>query len=299
MSLVRSLAFGTAAICVVTAFACNRSPEPFIDASGKDTTLTDLREAYVAPTETATNAPVRKTATGHPIQYWVSVPKGWPGNRTWPVVINIGGSQKEFEADAHVYAKARDAHTYPFIVVTPVLLTNSGDGPVPRIHPAYQYPSSTWDLIDQVGRCDFDIKGMAAIMADIPNLYAGQSKAFLTGFSGGGHPAWAMILLKPEMLRAAAPVATNFSGRCVTKETSTPAVISSAPERISLPIRTFVGSDDQFQHFSKPQMQRAIDLATSNGYTNLASTLVPKRRHEPMADKVLSYFYSLLGTTER
>lgn len=294
---------GLIAACIVATLsgaACgNNQPEPFIDPSGKDTTLTNLGEGYIPPTGQATSTPTRKTATSHGMQYWISVPKGWPGNRTWPVVMNISGASKDFEASAKLFAGARDANNFPYILVTPVLLTNAGDGAVPRTHPAYNYPAATWDYIDQVGRCDFDINGMAAVMSEVRSLYSGQSKAFLTGFSGGGNSTWAMVLLRPELLRAAAPVASNYGGRCITSETKTPGLISSAPERVLLPIRTFNGSTDDFLPFGTVQQQAAMDLARAHGYTNFSTTLVQGVGHDPMAVLVMNYFYSLLSASER
>ena len=135
----------------------------------------------------ATGTPAKK-AIASPMQYWISVPKGWPGKRTWPVVMTIAGAGRDYEANAKLFAAVRDNENYPFIIVSPVLLTNSGDGPVPRTQAGLDYPSSTWDLIDRVGRCAFDKAGVAAVIAEARNQYSGASRDFLTGFSGGGNP---------------------------------------------------------------------------------------------------------------
>lgn len=287
------------AICTLGGSACSDGAQPFVDPSSKDTPLPNLNDPFIPPTGTASNVPVRKTAVASPMQYWVSVPKGWPGNRTWPVVMTITGAGRDYEANAKLFAKERDAKNYPFIIVSPVLLTNSGDGPVPRTQAGLDYPSSTWDLIETVGRCAFDRAGVAAVVAEARNLYAGASKDFLTGFSGGGNPTWAIVLTQPELLRAASPVAGNFSGRCVTKENFTPVSVSSAPERVMLPVRTFFGENDDFRTLGIPQMEAAQTLARANGYTNFALTMVPNIGHDPMPATVLAHFYSLLSPAER
>lgn len=284
-------------MCGTSAAACSDRSGPFVNLQPLDTTRANPGEAFIPPVGTATTVPTRKTATGHPIQYWVSVPKGWPGNRTWPVVIAIAGSGRDYEAHGKLFSRVRDENNYPFIIVSPVVLTNSGDGAVPRTHPAFQYPSSTWDLIDRDGRCAFDLTGMAAIAAELRAQFAGQSKPLLTGFSGGGNTLWAVVLVKPELLRAAAPVATNYLGRCVTAEA--PAAISNAPERVQLPVRIFNGADDSFLPFGRVQQQVAMDLARSNGFTNVSTVTMPGIGHDPQAATVLAYFYSMLAATER
>src|SRR5437660_5288647 len=44
----------------------------------------------------ASDAQELKTAASHPIQYYVSLPKGWNGERTWPVVMIIEAAEREF-----------------------------------------------------------------------------------------------------------------------------------------------------------------------------------------------------------
>ncbi|MEO7361067.1 MAG: hypothetical protein ABI120_12105 [Gemmatimonadaceae bacterium] len=284
----------------LSASACSDGPKDFVTGEPKaDTTLTDPRDSFIPPTATATTTPRRVTASSYPIDYYISVPAGWPGKRAWPIVVNITGSGRDWEPAAQGFAAARNASDAPFIVITPVVLTNSGDGPIPRNHPAYSYPSSTWDLIDQQGRCAFDMAGIKAAIEDVRNKYSGQTKAFLTGFSGGGHTAWANVLLRPQLLRAAALVGGNFNGRCVTKETFTPQAISSAPERVLFPVRSFIGADDPGLASGIVQQSLALNLAILNGYGNTSTEVVPGFAHDPMPKKILSYFMSLLGPTER
>lgn len=298
LKLVRFGIVGAVAIGTLGGAACSKDSAPFVDPSGKDTVLTDPRDQYIPPTGTATNTPTMKVSA-RGMQYWISVPKGWPGNRTWPVVMALSGASKDFENHANYFARSRDDANLPFIIVTPVLLTVSGDGAVPRNHPAYTFPAATWDLIDREGRCAFDILGMNEVMTEVRTKYAGQAKDFFTGFSGGGNPTWALILLKPELMRAAAPVASNYGGRCVSSENMLNLPISSAPERVQLPVRTFNGANDTFLQMGTQQQEVAMNLARANGFTNFSTTVVPNVAHDPMPPLVLQYFYSLLGASER
>lgn len=304
MNSRKNVRFGLVAlsiVCAATAGACSDPASPLTSISKPLDTLTTLPigGSYIPATGSATKVPTRKTAAGYPIQYYISVPQGWPGNRAWPVLINLTGSGKDWENAATLFARERDLQNLPFIVITPVILTNGSDGPVPRDHPAYQYPTNVWDLIDVQGRCAFDMAGIQAIIADARNLYAGQSKPFLTAFSAGGHEGWATVLLKPELIRAAALVATNYSGRCVTKETFTQQFISVATERVLLPIRNFNGANDSNLSVSFPQQNTAMGIARANGFTNITLETVPGLQHEPMPANVLSYFSGLLGAAER
>ena len=65
-----------------------------------------------------------KTAASHPMQYYVSLPKAWSGNRTWPVVMIIEAAEREFLRTLNVFEKARGDR--PLILVTPLVTTNGG-----------------------------------------------------------------------------------------------------------------------------------------------------------------------------
>lgn len=305
MKRLSEFRYAIAAAAIVLALATTNcsSPAPFSPVRDKPVTdtvpTTDPNLSYIPASGTASSVPALRTAAGYPMQYYISVPAGWPGTRAWPIVIDLPGASKDWQPSAVLFGNARNSGKFPFIVITPVIMTNGGDGPIERTDSHYQYPSAVWDLIDQQGRCAFDLAGIQAIIADVRNLYAGQSKAFITGFSAGGHQAWAEVLLKPELLRGAALVGSNFSGRCVTKETFTPLTVSIAPERVLLPVKSYLGTNDPFFPLGTTQQAMAISLANANGYTNIATEIVSGATHEPLASTVLSYFYSLLNSNER
>lgn len=243
------------------------------------------------------------TASTHPMQYYLSLPRDWSNAREWPVVIAVAGSDHRWENHLKIFADARDAHRYPFILVSPVILTNGGGDLRTNRH--YNYDESTFALVDHEGRCAFDFDGLAAILADVRKTYRGSSKYFISGFSGGGPLAEAMAFFHPESLRGAAFSAANYNSRCVTKptgapgDTLTPQVISSDPSRTTLPLRWFNGADDRVSHILIPQRDEAMSVAKNHGFENLTDSIVPGTLHEPMAGQVLDFFASLLGPNER
>jgi poly(3-hydroxybutyrate) depolymerase len=245
-----------------------------------------------------------RTASTHPMQYYVSLPKNWSASRTWPVVVTIAGSGKEFPDNHAAFSAERDAQNYPFIIVTPLVLTDGGT--TNPSQPAYHYSSSTWDLVNSEGACPFDFDGIKAVIADVSSLFKGQSTFFMTGFSGGNNTNSAVLLLHPEWLRGSAPAAGNFGGRCVTGFVDNPALddpvphpISTSPTRVSLPIRFFNGTADGNNMFLLPQRDSLTALARRNGYTNIAATMVTGAGHDPMPAQVLAAFYGFLATNER
>jgi predicted esterase len=233
-------------------------------------------------------APQLKTATNHPIQYYLSLPEGWTAGKKWPVVVVIESAERDFLQAATAFAQARQHR--PFILVTPLVVTNGGAGY--RSVPTYHYSDAVWDRIQNAGQFKFDMDGINAIIQDVVKQYGGEGKYFVTGFEAGGHTVWGILFNHPEAVRGAALVCPNYLGRWVEE-----ARISSAAERSVLPIRNFVGTKDDLCQPGKPiytQMQRANTLAEADGYKNVSVTRVEGKGHERLAQEVLDYFSSLL-----
>jgi hypothetical protein len=233
-------------------------------------------------------APQLKTASTHPIQYYLSLPEGWTAQKKWPVVVVIESADREFLEAATAFAQARQHR--PFILITPLVVTNGGAGY--RTVPTYHYSDAVWDQIQNSGLFNFDMGGLSAIMQDVVKQYGGEDKYFVTGFEAGGHTVWGILFNHPEVTRGAVLVCPNYQGRWVDE-----AHISSAVERTRLPIRNFVGSKDEMCSPGRPiftQMQNAVSVAEAHGYQNVSLKRVEGKGHERLADEVLAYFYSLL-----
>src|SRR5215217_4079847 len=236
----------------------------------------------------ASESPHLKTASTHPIQYYLSLPEGWTAGKRWPVVVVIESADREFLAAATAFAEARQHR--PFILVTPLVVTNGGSGY--RNVPTYHYADSVWDRIQSSGPFTFDMDGITAMMQDVVKEYGGEDKYFVTGFEAGGHTVWAILFKHPELLRGAALVCPNYLGRWVDE-----GHITSLAEHAALPIRNFVGSKDSLCSLGNPiytQMQKAMILADAHGYKNVSLTRMEGKGHERLADEVLAYFSSLM-----
>lgn len=235
-----------------------------------------------------TEQPQLKTASTHPIQYYLSLPEGWTTGRKWPVVVVIESADREFLDAAAAFAKARQHQ--PFIVVTPLVVTNGGAGY--RNVPTYHYSDAVWGQIQKSGDFKFDMDGITAIMQDVAKQFGGEDKFLVTGFEAGGHTVWGILFNHPEVVRGAALVCPNYAGRWVDEQH-----ISSASERTTLPIRNLIGTKDDLCSPGHPiytQMQNAVRVAESHGYKNVSITQAEGKGHERLADEVLGYFSSLL-----
>mgnify|MGYP001549230763 CR=1 FL=1 len=214
-------------------------------------------------------------ARRHPIEYYLSLPRGWTKDREWPVLIALEGAGREFTLEHSEFVRARGDR--PYIVVTPLTLSNRGN-----YDPPYPYPPKLW----QNGTGDFDMGGLRRIIDDIHEEYGGRSRVYLTGFSAGGHLAWAMAFTHPELLAGVAPVDANYTGRGVRS-------VSTDSSRATLPIRSFQGDRDPHRPSLDTQWNHAEVVAESHGYGKLSRVIVPGGLHERMPERVFAWLDSL------
>ena len=236
----------------------------------------------------ASEAPQLKTASSHPIQYYLSLPEGWTIAKKWPVIVVIESAERDFFQAATDFAQARGRR--PFILVAPLVVTNGGTGY--RNVPSYHYSDAVWATIQNSGAFNFDMDGITAIVQDVRKQYGGEDQYFIAGLEAAGHTIWGILFNHPEAVRGAALVCPNYLGRWVDEEH-----ISPAAERLALPIRNFVVNKDDLWAPGRPiyaQMQKAMSLAEAHGYKNISLTRVEGKGHERLADEVLTYFSSLL-----
>src|ERR1700682_2094930 len=103
-----------------------------------------------------------KTATGHPMQYYLSLPQAWTASKKWPVVVVIESANRQFQSNAETFVRARQS--LPFILVAPLAISNGGANY--RNVPTYRYSDAVWNEIERVGGCQFDRAGIAAVVRD-------------------------------------------------------------------------------------------------------------------------------------
>lgn len=229
-----------------------------------------------------------KTAKGHPMQYYISLPKGWKKEQQWPVVVVIESADKEYRENALRFVRARK--DMPFILVAPFNVNNSRSG---RRDPAvFPYSEATWDYIDKTGDCKFNMDGLTQLIADIQQEYNGEAQYYITGFEAGAHTVWQMLFQHPERLKAAAPVAGNYNRNSCMEEP----LFSKDPSRVNLPVRGFAASLDSSygpHGIVYSQWLNARQQAVIHGYTNIAEMIVPGKGHVPLPAEVMNWFYQL------
>jgi hypothetical protein len=222
------------------------------------------------------------------MQYYLSLPDGWVAGKKWPVVVVIDSAERDFLQAATAFAAARKQR--PFILVTPLVVTNGGANA--RSVTTYRYSDQVWDRIQNSGPFVFDLDGITAIMQDVTKQYGGDNKYFITGLEAAGHTIWGVLFNRPEVVRGAALVCPNYLGRWIDE-----AHISPAAERSALPIRNLIGTNDTLCAPGNPiytQMQKAISVAEAHGYKNVSLTRVEGKGHERLAEEVLDYFSTLI-----
>jgi hypothetical protein len=224
-----------------------------------------------------------KTASTHPMQYYLSLPDGWTAGKTWPVLVAIESANRDFPANAALFAQARGK--LPFIVVVPFGVTGGGAGF--RAVPTYRYTDAVWSRIDREGAFRFDEAGIAAVIADVHRLYGGEERYFLTGWEAGGHTVWAMLFQHPEKVRAVAPVSTNYQGRWMTPES-----FSTSPARTKLPVQVIQTSQSPLPFLG--QQAAAVEAAQAHGFANVSVIKVDKP-HGPMPEEVFRFFGQFLN----
>ncbi len=230
------------------------------------------------------------TANGHPIQYYVSLPDGWTNQKNWPIVVIIESADKEYKENALRFVRARKK--MPFIIVAPYNLNNSRYGRRdPKIFP---YSSQTWDYIETVGDCRFNMDGLTQVVKDVQIKYNGDEKYYITGFEAGAHTVWQMVFQHPERLKAAAVVAGNYNqNSCMTDPDS----FSTDLAKVVLPVIGFAAANDTFfkpgtRNYS--QWLAAKKAGVDHGYKKIAEIIIPLKNHVPLPDEVMNYFYDLL-----
>ncbi|MES2004962.1 MAG: hypothetical protein V4450_10605 [Bacteroidota bacterium] len=231
-----------------------------------------------------------QTGAGHPMQYYISLPDGWNKEKSWPVMVVIESADKEYRENALRFVRARKK--MPFIIVAPYNVNNSRSG---RRDPAiFPYTAATWDYIEQVGDCRFNMDGLTQIMKEVQAKYNGDEKYYLTGFEAGAHTVWQMTFQHPERLKAVAVVAGNYNRNSCMQDS---ALFSNDLSRVLLPVTGFSPELDSFygpQAANFNQWKAAAKAATEHGYRRVSEIIVRGKGHAPLPVEVMIYFYDLL-----
>ncbi len=197
--------------------------------------------------------PELRTATMHPMKYYLSLPENWSANRTWPVLVapnaHYGGQGKHIA----LFAAERDARMADFIIVAPLVINAD------RVADMAEYRGDVADAINaadaasppgskrpnrnEIARAKFDSEGIRAVLKDVQSLHRGEDKVYITGFSSSTHIACMFLFAHPELLKGVIVNSGGYAGRGVD-ESHIPFL--NSPERAMLPIKFIVGENDRW-----------------------------------------------------
>jgi len=225
---------------------------------------------------------VLKTASTHPLRYFLSLPKGYerrPGKK-WPVFLYVDGSGSLFEEGAKAWRDNRGK--LGMIIVAPCTFSNTGrvqgDEAMARYRKWYS------DAAIEEGskkRLEFDEEGLLAVIKDLEKNYDAESRIYMTGFSGGGTPTYMMIWKHPDLLAAAAPVCA-VSGRGAPEQSS-----KATADDKSFPIHIITGEQDPRMIPGSDAMAESLKNA---GYADVKRTTVPGMGHKSAIPQVIATF---------
>jgi pimeloyl-ACP methyl ester carboxylesterase len=229
--------------------------------------------------------PKPHTAQHHPLRYYLSLLADWSPSHAWPILVVVDGVNRgHFLWNFLRFQQAR--HALPFILISPLTVSNSGH-PDPHDYP---YSPEVWAQVDHEGAVQFDAAGVLAIIDEVQQTYHGKPKFYLTGWSAGGHLVWYLIFTHPERLAGVVLGGPNYAGRGITS-------ISSAPERVQLPIQGLLGNRDSHFTALNVQWEQATMLATQHGYLNITRVILPDAAHDPIPAQVFEALNRMRNST--
>lgn len=191
-------------------------------------------------------APPLQTATTHPMKYYISLPKNWSANRTWPVLVAPSAHYGDKGKNLAMFAAERDRRKAGFIIVAPFVINADRVAAMPEYRGAVADAISAADAAtdgrDETARAKFDSEGIRAVLRDVQKLYRGEDKVYITGFSSSTHVAYLFLFNHPELLKGVIINSGVYLGRGVD-ENHIP--FPNSPERARLPIKYIVGEEDR------------------------------------------------------
>lgn len=187
-----------------------------------------------------------KSATTHPMKYYISLPKDWPANRKWPVLVAPSAHYGDKGKNLAMFAAERDKRKASFIIVAPLVINAD------RVAAMTEYRGAVADAINaadsatdgrnETARAKLDSEGIQAVLKDVQKLYGGEDKVYITGFSSSTHVAYLFLFTHPELLKGFIINSGGYAGRGVDEDHIP---FLNSPERAKLPIKCIVGEEDR------------------------------------------------------
>jgi predicted esterase len=155
-------------------------------------------------------------------------------------LVCVTGCDADFRGLLEQYRRARGDR--PFLLVSPCTFSNTNaiEGWL-RDHYRRFYPD---EVIRQAeaNRLDWDEQGLLAVIEDVRRVHGGESRIYLTGFSGGGLLTYRMLVRHPGRLAGAVAVCANYFGE-------SPRSDRPSPEATAIPIRLLDGGRDPHGYY--------------------------------------------------
>jgi hypothetical protein len=244
--------------------------------------------SYQASIDKLAGKPFLVHAANHPMAAWVAIPKTWDPAKKTPILFCIPGTGNSAEGyEGHCNGFRNNAKE--FVVVCCVTLSNMNSVSDEKFRAFYSHEvlSRYTGAQPNASRLQFDLPGIQAVYKVVHDATNTEEQMYLTGFSGGGNPCYALMLSSPALIAAAAPACPNYF-------MSVPAA-----GRGKAPVQIFLGEKDPNNNHigSGPglveQTKSVIPILRQAGYQVAESKMVDGVAHNPMIKEVCEYFDGL------
>ncbi len=225
----------------------------------------------------------------HPMAAYVSIPWKWNPSKTSPVIFCFAGAGKEYRGVCDDFHAATGDG--PFVTISPVTLTNTNSVSVEAYRAWYADDNIKPYVSGQLSgpvinkRLEFDLPGITALYKSMRSAANLESRMYITGFSGGGIPCYAMLIRHPDLIAAAAPACANYY-----------LALSANGTARGTPVQQFFGEKDGYNAAigNGPglfqQGREATGVLLGMGYDVAEPTMVRDTGHSDMSTHVVRFF---------
>ncbi len=226
------------------------------------------------PSEPTGETPVGKWLLKEPVtgqNYYIYVPNRYSHERPAPVIISCHGTVPYDVSNSHIETWKGFGERYGFIIVCPDMVGTDGifgDGPVNA-------------MLENEHR-------ILSILSTLSHMYnIDRANVFLTGFSGGGFPAYFVGLRHPDIFRAIAPRNSNFNENNLDGW--------YPPEANNMPVFIVWGDNDPEP--IKVQAQNGVSYLRRKGFRPVTKVL-PNTGHERKPRYAMDFFLAHRAPTK-
>ncbi len=243
----------------------------------------------------ATDGMILRTCNGHPLKYYLSLPRGFERKKgkKWPVLIPVDGAGSNFAGIAGGYRDARGSLS--FIIASPCTFANTNDIDGKMLEKYQGYYTDEVIEKGKAERLSWDEQGILAMIEDLEKEYDAEERVYVTGFSGGGQATYMMTLRHPDLVNGSAPACGNFANYLRYQETKDKFTDADR----NFPVHQITGEKDEHREFTfgnkaspgiEPQTDAAAVFLKDLGYPNVKRTLVPGMGHSSAIPQVIETF---------